>query len=53
MGGAQTLGIAIPDLDKYAYFGVFSSGVFGHHWPRPDAHAAGPQLRGAKRQEPR
>lgn len=29
MGGAQTLGIAIPDLDKYAYFGVFSSGVFG------------------------
>jgi enterochelin esterase-like enzyme len=29
MGGAQTLGLAIPDLDKYAYFGVFSSGVFG------------------------
>jgi enterochelin esterase-like enzyme len=29
MGGAQTLGIAIPGLDKYAYFGVFSSGVFG------------------------
>jgi enterochelin esterase family protein len=29
MGGAQTLGIAIADLDKYAYFGVFSSGVFG------------------------
>jgi len=29
MGGAQTLGIAIPDLDKYGYFGVFSSGVFG------------------------
>ncbi len=29
MGGAQTLGIAVPDLDKYAYFGVFSSGVFG------------------------
>jgi enterochelin esterase-like enzyme len=29
MGGGQTLGIAIPDLDKYAYFGVFSSGVFG------------------------
>jgi enterochelin esterase-like enzyme len=29
MGGAQTLGIAIPGLDKYAYVGVFSSGVFG------------------------
>ena len=29
MGGAQTLGIAIPDLAKYAYIGVYSSGVFG------------------------
>ena len=29
MGGAQTLDIAIPDLDQYAYVGVFSSGVFG------------------------
>jgi enterochelin esterase family protein len=29
MGGAQTLGIAIPDLGQYAYLGVFSSGVFG------------------------
>ena len=29
MGGAQTLNLAIPDLDKYAYFGVFSSGIFG------------------------
>jgi len=29
MGGAQTLGIAIPDLDKYAYIGVYSSGIFG------------------------
>lgn len=29
MGGAQTLEIAIPKLDEYAYFGVFSSGVFG------------------------
>jgi enterochelin esterase-like enzyme len=28
MGGAQTLNIAIPNLDKFAYFGVFSSGVF-------------------------
>jgi enterochelin esterase family protein len=29
MGGAQTLNIAIPNLDKFAYFGVFSAGVFG------------------------
>ncbi|NGP77386.1 esterase [Balneolaceae bacterium YR4-1] len=29
MGGAHTLGIAIPNLDEYAYIGVFSSGVFG------------------------
>ncbi|UCF36625.1 MAG: esterase [Acidobacteriota bacterium] len=29
MGGAHTLGIAIPDLEEYAYIGVFSSGIFG------------------------
>ena len=29
MGGAQTLDIAISHLNQYAYFGVFSSGVFG------------------------
>ena len=29
MGGAQTLNIAIPDLESYGYIGVFSSGVFG------------------------
>ena len=29
MGGAQTLAIGIPHLDKYAYLGVFSSGIFG------------------------
>ncbi|MGE5294617.1 MAG: esterase [Solirubrobacterales bacterium] len=29
MGGAHTLSIAIPNLDKFAYMGVFSSGVFG------------------------
>ncbi len=29
MGGAHTLNIAIPNLDDYSYFGVFSSGVFG------------------------
>jgi enterochelin esterase-like enzyme len=29
MGGMQTLNIGIPHLDKFAYLGVFSSGVFG------------------------
>lgn len=29
MGGAQTLDIAFPHLDDYAYVGVFSSGIFG------------------------
>lgn len=28
MGGAHTLHIAIPNLEEYAYIGVFSSGVF-------------------------
>lgn len=38
MGGAQTLNIGIPHLDKFAYLGVFSSGVFGIV-PRPGAPA--------------
>ena len=29
MGGNQTLNIAIPHLDRFAYIGVFSSGVLG------------------------
>ena len=29
MGGGQTLNLGIPNLDKFAYLGVFSSGVFG------------------------
>ena len=29
MGGAQTLDIAIPHADEFAYVGVFSSGVIG------------------------
>ncbi|MCB9090201.1 MAG: esterase [Calditrichae bacterium] len=29
MGGGHTLNIAIPDLEKYGYVGVFSSGIFG------------------------
>ena len=53
MGGSQTLNIAIPHLDQFAYIGVFSSGLFGDFgretdpmWPvgldaiRTHAHAA-------------
>ena len=29
MGGGQTLNIAIPHLDEFAYIGVYSSGIFG------------------------
>jgi len=29
MGGMQTLNIAMTDLGKFAYIGVFSSGIFG------------------------
>ena len=29
MGGMQTLNVAIPHLDKFAYVGVFSSGLIG------------------------
>lgn len=29
MGGGHTLAITIPNLTDYAYFGVFSSGIFG------------------------
>jgi enterochelin esterase-like enzyme len=36
MGGAQTLNIGIPNLEKFAYLGVFSSGIFGIV-PRPGA----------------
>lgn len=36
MGGAQTLNIGIPQLDKFAYLGVYSSGIFGI-LPRPGA----------------
>ena len=28
MGGGQTINIAIPNLEDYAYMGVFSSGIF-------------------------
>ncbi len=41
MGGGQTLNIAIPHLDRFAYIGVFSSGIFGGGRGRRTAPAAG------------
>ena len=41
MGGSQTLNIAIPDLDRYAYIGVFSSGLLGGGRGRGAAPAPG------------
>ena len=38
MGGAQTLNIGIPNLEKFAYLGVYSSGIFGII-PRPNRPA--------------
>ena len=40
MGGGQTLNIAIPHLEKFAYVGVFSSGVLGGGRGRGAAPAA-------------
>ncbi len=41
MGGSQTLNIAIPHLDQFAYVGVFSSGLLGS-FGRGRADAPGP-----------
>jgi enterochelin esterase-like enzyme len=41
MGGGQTLNIAIPDLQDYAYVGVFSSGIFSLN-PRNPQSQSGP-----------
>ena len=40
MGGMQTLNVAITDLEKYAYIGVFSSGLFGSGPRKPAAPGA-------------
>ena len=40
MGGMQTLHIAMSDLGKYAYVGVFSSGIFGSGPAKPAAPGA-------------
>lgn len=40
MGGGHTLNIAIPNLQDYAYIGVYSSGVFGLTGDTPGADNA-------------
>ena len=40
MGGAQTLNIAVSRLERFAYIGVFSSGLIGA-FPAPDAREPG------------
>ena len=43
MGGNQTLYVAVPHLDKFAYIGVFSSGLLGGDAaPRPRPRGAAP-----------
>jgi enterochelin esterase-like enzyme len=42
MGGTQTLGIAIPHLEQFAYIGVFSSGLIGALLPGSAAASATP-----------
>jgi enterochelin esterase-like enzyme len=42
MGGGQTLNIGIPHLEKFAYLGVFSSGVFGITGGGPGVPPQGP-----------
>jgi enterochelin esterase family protein len=42
MGGGQTLNISLSHLDRFAYIGVFSSGVFSMGARRPAAAAGTP-----------
>ena len=42
MGGGQTLNIGIPNLEKFSYLGVFSSGVFGITGDRRGTEPQGP-----------
>jgi enterochelin esterase family protein len=42
MGGGHTLNIGIPNLEKFAYLGVFSSGVFGITGSGPGGPPQGP-----------
>ncbi|MBV8819301.1 MAG: hypothetical protein JO022_13150, partial [Acidobacteriaceae bacterium] len=44
MGGAQTLNIAVPHLNEFAYIGVYSSGLIGEFGPMRPAGAGGPTI---------
>lgn len=44
MGGAHTLNIGIPHLDKFGYLGVFSSGIFGITGGPGGAQPQGPRF---------
>jgi enterochelin esterase-like enzyme len=44
MGGGQTLNIGIPNLEKFAYLGVYSSGVFGITGGGPGGAPQGPSF---------
>jgi len=44
MGGGHTLNIGIPNLERFAYLGVFSSGVFGITGGGPGGAAQGPSF---------
>jgi enterochelin esterase-like enzyme len=44
MGGGQTLNIGIPNLEKFAYLGVFSSGIFGITGRGFGAESSGPSF---------
>jgi len=46
MGGGQTLNIAVPRLERFAYVGVFSSGLIGA-FPAPEAREPGAAPAGA------
>jgi len=51
MGGNHTLNIAIPNLDKFAYIGVYSSGLLGV-FPTAPARGGAPAPAPAKPQGP-
>ena len=42
MGGSHTLNIGIPNIEKFAYLGVYSSGVFGIAGGGPGGNPQGP-----------
>lgn len=52
MGGSHTLNIAIPNLDKFGFIGVFSSGIFNIPGESPVPAQPGPPFEQRYRKEP-